>query len=371
MFFNRQAKHPKKTKTKKQYLCSEFVFEMKKSRFPLAFALCALLLISACHRKEKVATPPMTPEQEVKVKNVEIDFLRYEQQLFSLDPNHLSEGIESLYGKVPSVLVAKDSWKDANMIKSLQGYLSDPTIKELYKETQKQYPNLDNLKKELTDAFRIYLTHFPEDSVPKIVTMISGMDFSIPSVWGYDNYLFINLDMYLGQNYKYYALSGMPKFISARCDKKYIASDCFTKVMAYKHLPDKTLVTALDNMLDEGKKLFLTQTMFPNKSPQDIIGYSADKYAWIEKNEGNVWQYLMDKNMIYSKDEEVIRQLVGETPFTRVFGNDSPGRIGAYIGWKIIQNYMKQHPETSLQDIMIRTDSQKILSESHYKPSFK
>lgn len=371
MFFNYRAKHPKKTKTKKQYLCSEFVFEMKKSRFPLAFALCALLLISACHRKEKVATPPMTPEQEVKVKNVEIDFLRYEQQLFSLDPNHLAEGIEGLYGKVPSVLVAKDSWKDANMIKSLQGYLSDPTIKELYKETQKQYPNLDNLKKELTDAFRIYLTHFPEDSVPEIVTMISGMDFSIPSVWGYDNYLFINLDMYLGQNYKYYALSGMPKFISARCDKKYIASDSFTKVMAYKHLPDKTLVTALDNMLDEGKKLFLTQTVFPNKSPQDIIGYSADKYAWIEKNEGNVWQYLMDKNMIYSKDEEVIRQLVGETPFTRVFGNDSPGRIGAYIGWKIIQNYMKQHPETSLQDIMLRTDSQKILSESHYKPSFK
>ena len=139
MFFNRQAKHPKKTKTKKQYLCSEFVFEMKKSRFPLAFALCALLLLSACHRKEKVATPPMTPEQEVKVKHVEIDFLRYEQKLFSLDLNHLAEGIEGLYGKVPSVLVAKDSWKDANMIKSLKGYLSDPTIKELYKETQKQF----------------------------------------------------------------------------------------------------------------------------------------------------------------------------------------------------------------------------------------
>lgn len=336
-----------------------------------ALFLLVMLLLPSCHRKEKVATPKMTKEQEVKVKNVEINCVRYEQLLFSLDTKHLAEGIESLYGKVPSVLVAKDSWKDANMVKSLQGYLADPTIREIYKETQKQYPNLDGLKKELKEAFKIYLTHFPEDSVPEIVTMISGLDFSIPSVWGYDKYLFINLDMYLGQNYKYYSLAGMPKFISARCEKKFMATDCFTKVMAYKHLPDKTLVTALDNMLDEGKKLYLTQTLFPDKTEQDIIGYSEEKLNWIKKNEGAVWQYLMEKNMIYSKDEDVIRQLIGETPFTRVFGNDSPGRIGAFIGWHIIQNYMKQHPETSLKDMMLRTDSQKLLSESLYKPILK
>ena len=344
---------------------------MKIFRIPLTVFFCALLLLSACHHKDKVAKPKMTPQQETKAKNVEIEFLRYEQLLFSLDTKNLAAGIEGLYGNVPSVLVDKDSWKDANMIKSLKSYLSDPTIKELYKETQKQYPNLNDLKKQLTDAFKIYLTHFPEDSVPEIVTMISGLDFSIPSVWGYDNYLFINLDMYLGQNYKYYSLAGMPKFISARCENKFMATDCFTKVMAYKHLPDKTLVTALDNMLDEGKKLYFTQIMFPNTSSKDIIGYSIEKMDWIEKNEGAVWQYLMEKNMIYSKDEDVIRQLVGETPFTRVFGNDSPGRIGAYIGWQIIRNYMKQHPEISLKEMMLRTDSQKILNESIYKPNFK
>lgn len=333
--------------------------------------LAALLLCSCHHRKEKVATPKMTAEQEVKVKNIEISVTRYEQALFSLDSNHLREGVESLYGKVPELLVAKNSWKDPNMIQSLKGYLSDPTIKDLYKETQKQFPNLEDLKKQLKGAFEIYLTHFPEDTLPEVVTMISGLDFSFPSVWGEGSYLIINLDMYLGQNYKYYSKAGMPKFISARCEKKYIAPDCFTKMMAYKHLPDKTLVTTLDNMLFEGKKLYLAQTVLPEMEPQDIIGYSPEKYAWIQKNEGAVWQYLMEKNMIYSKDENVIRQLVGETPFTRVFGNESPGRIGAYIGWHIIQNYMKQHPETTLEEMMQRTDAQMILKESLYKPSLR
>ena len=344
---------------------------MERKHALLLILLAALLCCSACHRKEKVAAPTMTVEQKDKVKNVEVKTVRYEQKLFTLDVNHLAQGVEKLYGQVPEVLVAKDCWKDANMMQSLKGYLTDPTIKEIYQETQKQYPNLNDLQSQLTSAFKLYLTHFPDDSVPQIVTMVSGLDFSIPSVWGYDNTLFISLDMYLGANYKNYSLAGMPKFISARCERKYIATDCFTKVMAYKHLPDKTLVSALDNMLDEGKKLFFTQVMFPNTSEADILGYSSEKYEWAKKHEGQVWQYLMDKNMIYSKDEDVIRQLVGETPFTRVFGNESPGRLGAYIGLQIIKSYMKQHPETELKDLMLRTDSQKILAESLYKPVLK
>lgn len=327
---------------------------------------------NSCQRKSpRVATPKMTEKQVEKMKHVEVSVTRYEQMLFSLDLNHLPEGVERLYGKVPAVLVAKDCWKDADMMLALKGYLSDPVIKEIYQDTQKQYPDLDNVTKQLKEGFKRYLTHFPNDTVPEVVTMISGLDFSIPSVWGYDNTLFLNLDMYLGHDYKKYAAAGMPKFISARCEQKYIATDCFTKVMAYRHLPDKTPVSALDHMIAEGKKLYFTQVMFPQVPDHDIIGYSAEKLAWIEKNEGQVWQYLMEKNMIYSKDEDVVRQLVGETPFTRVFGNDSPGRIGAYIGWQIIRSYMSQHPETTLQEIMMRTDAQKILAESHYKPAFK
>lgn len=332
-----------------------------------------LLLIgyAACHRKEKVATPSMTTEQKAKVKNVEVDIFRYEQALFTLDRKHLAQGVEQLYGQVPEILIAKDSWKNPNYMEALQGYLADTVIKVLYRDTQKQYPNLNDLQSQLTAAFKVYLTHFPDDSVPNFITMISGIDIQKPNVWGYDNTVFINLDMYLGADYKNYSAAQIPKFISARFDRKYIATDCFTKVMAYKHLPDKTLVSSLDNMLYEGKKLFFTQIMFPNTPEMDILGYSPEKYEWAQKYEGQVWQYLMEKNMIYSKDEDVIRQLVDETPFTRVFGNQSPGRLGAYIGLQIIKSYVKQHPETSLRDLMLRTDSQKILSESYYKPVLK
>ena len=73
--------------------------------------------------------------------------------------------------------------------------------------------------------------------------------------------------------------------------------------------------------------------------------------------------------MVYNNSEDVIRRMMDETPFTRDFGNDSPGRLGVYIGFQIVQSYMKNHPGTTLKDLMKMTDSQKFLRESGYKPN--
>lgn len=337
----------------------------------VCFVLSVLLIIcTACHKKEKVATPPLTKSQEVKVKEVTVNIKRYEQVLFGLDTNHLSSELAALYGQYPENLVPKECWKNPQMIASLKGYLSDPTIQDLYKDVQKQYPNIDDLKRELTAAFKQYLTHFPDAVIPDIYTVVPGLDFSSPSVFGYEDNLFICLDMYMGKDYKYYSLAGMPKFIAARCDKKYIATDCFSQGLCYQHLPDKTPVSALDNMILAGKKLFFTQTIFPEKSEQDILKYSEEQYQWAKKHEAAVWQYLIEKNYLYSKDEDVIRRLIDETPFTRDFGNDSPGRMGCYMGWRIVQSYMQNHPETTLSELMANTKSQDILTQSGYKPKF-
>ena len=337
----------------------------------IGFLFCVLLILcSACHKKEKVATPSLTQSQEMKVKEVKVNIKRYEQTLFKLDTNNLAKEVEALYGQFPDNLIINGCWKDPQMIDALKGYLSDPVIQDLYKEVQKQYSNIDDIKKELTDAFKRYLTHFPDAVVPNIYTLIPGMDFSSPSIFGYEDNIFICLDMYLGKDYKNYALAGMPKFIAARCERKYIATDCFSQGLCYRHLPDKTPISALDYMIMAGKKLFFTQTIFPEKSEQDILKYSEEHYQWAKKHEAAVWQYLIEKNYLYSKDEDIIRRLIDETPFTRDFGNDSPGRMGCYMGFCIVKSYMQNHPETTLSDLMANTRSQDILTQSGYKPKF-
>ncbi len=336
----------------------------------LSVGVVCLFCLTGCHKKERIPTPELTKEQKEEIKQVEVPVKRYEQALFQADLNNLPAEMEKLYGQYPDNLISRDCWKDNRMMQGLKAYLKDPTIKALYQECQKQYADMSDVQKSLVDAFKIYLTHFPNDSIPTIITLIPGLDFSSPSVFGYGNDVFICLDMYLGQKYKYYSEAGMPLYIAARCERKYMATDVFSKSICYRHLPDKTLLTLLDNMVDEGKKLFFTQTMFPNVKEQDIIGYSEEKYAWAKKYEGQVWQYFIENQLLYSKDETVLRRMIDETPFTRDFGNQSPGRIGAYIGWRIVNSYMANHKDITLEQLMQNSNAQLILKESYYKPIF-
>lgn len=343
---------------------------MKKHNLLIIICLLSVFFsgCSSCHQNDNIKKPKLNKTQETNIRNVHISIFRYEKTLFSLNVNNLEQGVASLYGKVPENLISKNSWKNPQMMSALKGYLTDPIIKDIYKTAIQQYPNMNDVEQQLNAAFKIYLSHFPASSVPQIYTVVPGLDFSSPSVYGYENYLFINLDMYLGPNFKYYTSAGMPKFISARCDKKYIATDCFTKGIVYKHLPDRTLLTVLDNMIYEGKKIYFTHIMFPDVSEQDLLGYSAEKYQWIVKREADVWQYLVEKNILYSKDDDNIRKFIEETPFTPSFGNDSPGRVGVFIGWKIVKNYMDNHSNTSLDELMQNTDAQQILTDAYYKP---
>ena len=340
------------------------------------FFSCIILVISVlftgCKKKDKpvdVTKPKLTEEQVEVSKNVEINILRYEQDLFNIDQGNMKAAFAALYGKYPENLIAKNAWNNNEMLLSIKDFLNDPVIKEIYQDTEAMYADMSWFKKEITPAFTLYLTHFPNERIPDFCTLVSGIDFQMPQVFGYENTIFICLDMYLGKDNKHYGQAGMAKFISARCEKKYMVTDCFSKALVYRHLPDRTLVTLLDNMVDAGKKMLFTQTMFPTTSAQDILGYSKEQYKWATSHESAIWHYLVEKNLVFDNTDNVIRRMMDETPFTRDFGNDSPGRLGVFIGFQIVQSYMKTHPGTTLKDLMAMNDSQKLLKESGYKPN--
>lgn len=304
-------------------------------------------------------------------RQMNIRIKRYEKDLFSLDTNHLAEGLQRISKEYPSLLIEDGVWNDSIMLEQLNGYISDPIIREVYLDVMRKFPNLDDIESELNKALSYYLYYFPDATVPSFYSLVPGLNNEMPTVYGYDDDIFIHLDMFLGKDYKNYSEIGMPLFVSQRCDKKYIAMECFSKALAYKYLPQKAPVSLLDNMIYEGKRYYFTEMMFPDKEECDVIEYTSEKYDWAKLNHGKVWSYIIEKDLLFSKQNEIIRQFVDDTPFTKPFTNDSPGRMGSFIGWKIIQAYMENNPDVSLQSMMQDTDSQSILNKSGYKPKIK
>jgi hypothetical protein len=79
----------------------------------------------------------------------------------------------------------------------------------------------------------------------------------------------------------------------------------------------------------------------------------------------------VENNLLFSSQHQNKQRFVEEAPFSKFyteFDTQTPGRIGQWIGWRIIESYMKAHPEKSLTDLINEQDAQQILRESRYKP---
>lgn len=347
---------------------------MKKKQIIIiiSLALIAVLVSTwvfwpASERKNQVSTSELKKIQ----KTIDLKILRYDQDIFNLNHNNLSDGVIKLSEKYPSYLIDKSICTNPKFLEDLQNYLSDPIIVDIYKQVQKLYPNLDQIEEEIKKGFSYFLVYFPNETVPQIITIVPGIDLQMPSLYIYDNIVYVNLDMYLGNSCTHYNKFGIPKYISERFDQKYLVVDLFKKAIVYKTLPNQEPITLLDHMIIEGKKLYFTEMMLPKTKQEDIIGYSEEKYKWAETFYPNVWGYLVENNLLFSKEEDAVRKYIEEAPFSKPFGNPSPGRIGQFLGWKVVKEYMKNNPDVTLENLMKTTDLQLILNKSAFKPVIK
>jgi uncharacterized protein YjaZ len=51
-----------------------------------------------------------------------------------------------------------------------------------------------------------------------------------------------------------------------------------------------------------------------------------------------------------------------------VFTKESPARVGQWIGFKIVESFMKNNPEITLQDLFSIRSSKEIMSKAKYNP---
>ena len=77
---------------------------------------------------------------------------------------------------------------------------------------------------------------------------------------------------------------------------------------------------------------------------------------------------LMEKKQLFSSDWRLITQMVNPAPFTQGFSQDSPGRLGEYIGLQIVKSYMENNRNLTLYDMFAATDAEQLLRDSQYRP---
>jgi hypothetical protein len=306
--------------------------------------------------------------------NVRIEIKRLEKDLFTVNPTEIPAMVPVLkqnykgFLQLFSYVINTGDINESSFGDFLVRFCTDKQNNEVFAFTMKLYPDVKSIKDELEKAFRHYLYYFPEKSVPALFTCITGFNNSI--ITG-DSVLGISLDRYLGADCQYYPRLDIFKYVAARMTKENIVPDCMYGWGA-SEWDFSTLKYPADNVLSEilhfGKLKYFEKCMLPEATDEIIFGFTTDQMKFCRNNEGQMWQYLIENDLLFKSDQFTIRKLTGEAPFTSYFTKESPGKAAVWLGFRIAESFMMKNPGTKIEELMKDTDVQGILEKAKYSP---
>ncbi len=330
--------------------------------------LFTLPVITSCHRD-----PLKVPISNI---DLDVDIHRFEKDLFSLELDSIQHQLPALNKKYEQFLplfgyiINIGEPSDPAFPRFIRTFLTDRINNEVYTSTMEVFNDFDKYQQKLIRAFKYFRYHFPDKPIPDMYTFISRFNSSIILD---TNLIAIGLDRYLGSDYEFYANLGLPQYMRARMRPEQIVPDCLyawgSSEFSFRgNRTTDVTDNVLSNMLYQGKLMYFVSAMMPGSDEYQIIGFSPGQMKWCRDNEGIMWTYLIENDLLFNTDHLTIRKLTGEAPYTSYFPRESPGRASVWIGWQIIKKYMERHPEITLEQLMNNAGYQDILSRSKYNP---
>lgn len=296
-------------------------------------------------------------ESKIDVSKINIDFTirRYDQDFY----NATKKTLPLIKEKYP-YLFPKEFTDSLSFIK-----IMNENEQELFSETQKIYKDFISEETQLQSLFK-HIKYFNKKfDAPNVVTILSNIDYESRIIYA-DSLLLVSLDVYLGKNHPYY--SDYPNYIKENNSKEHIIVDVANAII------DKQILQShkrrfIDKMIFEGKRMYLIDQYLPQVSDKEKIGFSTDKLNWAEANEMETWMYFVDRRLLFSTDSNLSKRFLENAPFSKFYleqDNNSPGKIGVWIGWQIVKSYMHYNDVSLLE--LLKMDEDIIFQNSKYKP---
>lgn len=242
---------------------------------------------------------------------------------------------------------------------------SDTIQLELNEEVAKAFPEFSTEEDGLFALFQHTKYYFPSFEIPHVITITSEVDYRNKVLLTPD-YLFISLDTYLGKDHPFYI--GLQEYLKKNFEKNQILPDV-ANAIAEVFVPRPDSKTFLANMLYYGKILYIKDLLLPKVEDHNKIGYTQEELDWALANEEEVWRYFVEREVIFNTDADLLSRFLYPAPFSKFYlelDAESPARLGRFIGWQMIRQYMDKN-EVSVQE-MLTTNAETIFNKANYKP---
>ncbi|APD07325.1 hypothetical protein UJ101_01815 [Flavobacteriaceae bacterium UJ101] len=309
----------------------------------------SLLIVFSCKKEAKFEVDTDAIEVNYKLKRFENDFFS-EQSLDSL---------RKQYPRLLPVQVSDSIFKEDR---------NDSVLQKLVHDVEKQYSDISNLDLELKKLIKRVKYYYPNFDVKEVITLVNNPNQNNKAIYT-DSLILIPLEGYLGSDSEYY--NRLDRYLKKNKNKEQILSDVAESIANYI-VPSDHLDGRYINLLAyEGKKMLLKDAFLPETSDSIKIGYTQKELDWVKANEFRMWNYYLDKEMLFKSNTEFKRRFIDEAPFSKFYTDNDleiPARVGVWQGWQMMRHYLEKNPDKKLQDVINETDAEKLYYDSKYKP---
>lgn len=334
-----------------------------KNRTYIALFVIAILFAS-CAKKERFMI-------DTDKNRIEVEIHRFDIDLIHLDTLNLPVYVDMLQKKYPKFLplfienMTNSSINNSDSIgKILSDFVNYPLVKEVNSQVLEKFTDISSVQSEISDAFTYIHHYFPNLTLPELYFYVSGMN--VPMIMNRDRSFFgIGTDFYLGADFAPYK-EIMYDYMLQNFASERLPVDVISAVIFSNFGFDSRQNRLLDNMLFRGKRLYLLSFFSPDRNENEIIGYNPAQWQWAVDNEKDIWKAIVAQKDLFSTDQQLIRKYMDIAPFTAPISQESPGRLGEYLGLRIVKSFMEKNKNVTLPELMQMNNYQELLEKSGY-----
>ena len=316
----------------------------------MRIALCLLLTVSCGEEAPEIPDAVLNQPIELRID-------RFDTAFDGMTP----EGLPALKARYPYLF--PEQFPDSVWLAKH----ADTLQTRLRAEVAERFADFGPYSRDLELLFKHVRYYFPDAPVPRVVLLTNDVDYANRVVLA-DTLLLLSLDNYLGPGHPFYA--NIDRYIARGLDSGLLVSDVASAV-ASQLVPPPADRSFIARMVYYGKILYLKDRLLPLEPDGGLIGYTGEEIAWARENENQIWRYFVERELLYSTDRELGPRFLDPAPFSKfrleLIDNESPARIGRYLGWQIVRAFMESHPEVELHQ-MLALPGDRLFRDSAYKP---
>jgi len=328
----------------------------------LTLLLLSLIVLAGCNSEKS------------RIENIDLQLTveRLDQELSVMVTDSSYQRLPALHEKYGELFEGLNIYvmrigesTDALYPRFLQLFMRDTMVRNAYEKAGEVFADMQPLEAQLISAFKHVLFYFPDVPAPRIVTYISGFNDAVVST---DVAIGIGLDGFLGNDYELYAKLGKAAYLRYHMRPERIAPLCVEEWIAARYPMQQDIgATLLAKMIYEGKILYVLSKCLPEQPIAELVGFRPEQMQWCIDNERLMWQQLLEQQLLYNTSYPLIQKYTGDAPFTAGFSQESPGKAANWLGYRIVENYVK-HTDCTLPELMEQHDVQQLLKEARYNP---